>query len=533
MADESKHARRWMPALLLITLLALAACGGAETPEPEIPPTPTLIPTLAPPATVQPVATAEATAAATEAPTRAPTTEVEQPAATEQAVGADEVEPSEEPVVEEPVVEEPVVEEPAAEASPDVTATEAVTASDEVTAGEEVTVTEEVTAAATMTAGHAMTGTASMTGTEGMTATGAVSGSSGVSATGIMTEAADASIFFLQPTSNAIVPVTFTVAVSYTGISVIAGHDHATPGAGHLHLLVDSPFIEPGQPVPSDEMHIHLADASTTTELSLSPGSHTLRLQFADSTHLALEGEQYRHEIVVNVVEGAPEARVRIASPSAGATVPPTFTVVMAAAGLDMEPAGVARPGAGHFHLLLDEPFVAPGDIIPTDATHLHFDQAQTRTEVTLTPGAHLIRLQFADGTHRALQGQQYRAEVEVLVEEGAPAERVMFIKPADGATVTSPFLVAWAASGLIIEPAGAVLRPEGGHLLIIIDEDFIPGGEPIPTDATHLHFGGGQTSAELTLEPGEHTLRLQMANGAHIAQEGAQYQDEITVTVR
>jgi hypothetical protein len=108
-----------------------------------------------------------------------------------------------------------------------------------------------------------------------------------------------------------------------------------------------------------------------------------------------------------------------------------------------------------------------------------------------------------------------------------------MFVKPSDGATVTSPFLVGWAASGLIIEAAGNSIRTQGGHLHLLIDEDFVAAGEVIPVDERHLHFGKGQTSTELTLEPGEHTVRLQMANGAHIAQDGAQYQDEITITVR
>ena len=61
----------------------------------------------------------------------------------------------------------------------------------------------------------------------------------------------------------------------------------------------------------------------------------------------------------------------------------------------------------------------------------------------------------------------------------------------------------------------------------------LLRAAKPIPMDETHLHFGKGQTSTELTLEPGEHTLRLQMANGAHIAQDGPQYHDEITVTVK
>jgi hypothetical protein len=34
-------------------------------------------------------------------------------------------------------------------------------------------------------------------------------------------------------------------------------------------------------------------------------------------------------------------------------------------------------------------------------------------------------------------------------------------------------------------------------------------------------------------LEPGEHVLRLQFANGAHIALDGPAYRDEITVTVK
>jgi hypothetical protein len=154
-------------------------------------------------------------------------------------------------------------------------------------------------------------------------------------------------------------------------------------------------------------------------------------------------------------------------------------------------------------------------------------------TTLTLEPGTYLLRLQFADGAHRALSGEQYRAEAQIVVAENAPAEQVIFVKPGDGATVTSPFLVGWAASGLIIEAAGKSIRPQGGHLHLLIDQDFVATGEVIPVDETHLHFGKGQTSTELTLEPGEHTLRLQMANGGHIAQDGEQYRDEITITVK
>ena len=68
------------------------------------------------------------------------------------------------------------------------------------------------------------------------------------------------------------------------------------------------------------------------------------------------------------------------------------------------------------------------------------------------------------------------------------------------------------------------------GHFHILVDTDFIPAGQVIPTDEQHLHYGKGQTEISLELEPGEHTLRLQFADGAHTALEGGQYRDTITV---
>jgi hypothetical protein len=66
----------------------------------------------------------------------------------------------------------------------------------------------------------------------------------------------------------------------------------------------------------------------------------------------------------------------------------------------------------------------------------------------------------------------------------------------------------------------------------ILVDADFVPPGEVLIFDEQHLHFGQGQLTTTLALDPGEHVLRLQFANGAHIALDGEQYQDTITVTV-
>lgn len=94
-------------------------------------------------------------------------------------------------------------------------------------------------------------------------------------------------------------------------------------------------------------------------------------------------------------------------------------------------------------------------------------------------------------------------------------AGRVYFVEPQNGATVKSPFKVRFGVEGMAIAPAGD-MKPDTGHHHLIIDGSTVPQGEVVPTDDSHRHFGKGQTETELTLPPGEHTLTLQFANGAH-----------------
>lgn len=108
----------------------------------------------------------------------------------------------------------------------------------------------------------------------------------------------------------------------------------------------------------------------------------------------------------------------------------------------------------------------------------------------------------------------------------------VFFVTPAEGAQVSEHFTVEMGATGLTVEPAGAV-HNGAGHMHLLIDSDFVPAGEIIAKDEHHLHFGDGQLTTTLTLPPGEHTLRLQFADGEHHALAGAEYRAEIKVTVK
>ena len=55
--------------------------------------------------------------------------------------------------------------------------------------------------------------------------------------------------------------------------------------------------------------------------------------------------------------------------------------------------------------------------------------------------------------------------------------------------------------------------------------------GTAVPADDSHIHFGGAQTEADLMLTPGEHTLMLQFADGAHRSY-GPDLTARISVTV-
>ena len=101
------------------------------------------------------------------------------------------------------------------------------------------------------------------------------------------------------------------------------------------------------------------------------------------------------------------------------------------------------------------------------------------------------------------------------MVEVPAGA-KVYFANLKDGQTVTSPVKVEMAVSGLSVDTANGHLKPASGHHHILIDMDSVAMGTVIPKDSVHLHFGNAQTSAEVKLSPGKHTLTLQFADALH-----------------
>lgn len=116
-----------------------------------------------------------------------------------------------------------------------------------------------------------------------------------------------------------------------------------------------------------------------------------------------------------------------------------------------------------------------------------------------------------------------------------APPEgaQVYFISPSDGDAVSSPVTVRMGLKGAGVAPAG-VDRPNTGHhhLLVNKDLDDVNLDAPLAFSDQTVHFGGGQTEAELDLESGTHTLQLLFMDYRHASFDPPVVSEQITITV-
>ncbi len=125
------------------------------------------------------------------------------------------------------------------------------------------------------------------------------------------------------------------------------------------------------------------------------------------------------------------------------------------------------------------------------------------------------------------------QAAAPAVVEPPAGA-RVFFIEPKDGALIKGPLegdkvkvTFKMGVEGFDVKPAGEQVQGTGHHHLIV-DGEHVAMGKVVPKDDTHIHFGGGQTEAELALPVGEHTVTMQFADGAHLS-----YGDKLSATIK
>lgn len=98
-----------------------------------------------------------------------------------------------------------------------------------------------------------------------------------------------------------------------------------------------------------------------------------------------------------------------------------------------------------------------------------------------------------------------------------ADVSKVFFVTPKNGASVKNPVKIKFGVKGKKVRPAGEDPNDKNsGHHHLIINATPVAEGQTITTDASHIHFGKGQTETEITLPLGKHKLTLQFADGAH-----------------
>ena len=132
------------------------------------------------------------------------------------------------------------------------------------------------------------------------------------------------------------------------------------------------------------------------------------------------------------------------------------------------------------------------------------------------------------------LTGVAIAASVPALPITRAPAgASVYIISPSDGASVGREVTVRFGLKGMGVAPAGVDKENTGHHHLLVNVKTLPAAGQPIPADAQHLHFGGGQTQTTLKLAPGTHTLQLELGDRNHVPFDPPLVSRKITVHVK
>jgi hypothetical protein len=97
------------------------------------------------------------------------------------------------------------------------------------------------------------------------------------------------SVSITSPDNSSTVVNPFPVSMGATNFVIESASNGVSDGAGHFHLLVDQPAVTAGEVIPNNPSngYYHYGDGSTSTELDLSTGEHTIRLQAGDANHRA------------------------------------------------------------------------------------------------------------------------------------------------------------------------------------------------------------------------------------------------------
>jgi len=80
-----------------------------------------------------------------------------------------------------------------------------------------------------------------------------------------------------------------------------AGDETIHPGAGHMHIGIDTQCLPSGTLIPKASPWVHFGDGSMEIDVDLAPGEHVIALQIGDGEHRTLDDPGLCNLITLNV----------------------------------------------------------------------------------------------------------------------------------------------------------------------------------------------------------------------------------------
>jgi hypothetical protein len=110
-----------------------------------------------------------------------------------------------------------------------------------------------------------------------------------------------AEVYIISPKDGATVKNPVVVQFGLRGMGV-APAGVKFENTGHHHLLIDTDApADMNAPLPASANIVHFGKGQTETQLTLSPGKHTLQLLFADLNHVPHQPPVISKKITITV----------------------------------------------------------------------------------------------------------------------------------------------------------------------------------------------------------------------------------------
>jgi len=265
----------------------------------------------------------------------------------------------------------------------------------------------------------------------------------------------------------------------------------AAEGEGHYHIYVDGTYFG------------FDTNPKSTIVTDLAPGDHDISIVLANNDHAELAPQIDDTISIVVPVDGP---SIDIITPGVGDLIGTASVPLSVAIGGDFrlsnDIGGVNVDGQGHYHVYIDGTYT---DVFAEpDVFLLH-----------TAGGEHEFMVALAENDHTEIGVVDF-----VTAEVAADRPDITIVSPPEGEIVTGDFVVGVSAENFTLDPDGLGTDPVDGegHYHVLVDGLY--------------NTASGESSATLFgVPPGEHTVRVQLAENNHEDYEPLVF-DEVTVTV-